>query len=41
MNTSYGIKEIELAVSFDAEGKFLGFGVGGSVTMKITIAPHE
>jgi hypothetical protein len=35
----YNIKEIELEVSFSADGKFMGFGVGGSSTIKIKIAP--
>ncbi|MFH1442089.1 MAG: hypothetical protein ABIH18_08645 [Candidatus Omnitrophota bacterium] len=39
MKTEYAIKEIELAVSFNAEGKFLGFGIGGAASMKIKVAP--
>jgi len=35
----YQVKEIELTASFSAEGKFLGFGVGGEASIKITIAP--
>ena len=33
------IKEIEVTISFDADGKFLGFGIGGSASVKIKIAP--
>ena len=29
--------EIELSVSFNAEGKFLGFGVGGAFSLKIKL----
>ena len=35
----FEIKEIELTASFSADGKFLGFGVGGSASLKITIRP--
>lgn len=35
----YRISEIELAASFNAEGKFLGFGVGGEATIVIRIRP--
>jgi hypothetical protein len=35
----YEIKEIKLVASFNAEGKFLGFGVGGAASMEITICP--
>jgi len=33
------ITEIELSVSFDASGKFLGVGVSGATSIKIKIAP--
>ena len=39
MTTQYSISEIELTVSFSAEGKFMGFGVGGATSIKIKIAP--
>jgi myo-inositol-1-phosphate synthase len=35
----YEIKEIKLVASFSADGKFLGFGVGGAASMEITICP--
>jgi hypothetical protein len=37
----YQVKEIELTASFSAEGKFIGFGVGGEASIKITIAPSS
>jgi hypothetical protein len=39
MTEEYAIKEIELEISFNAEGKFLGFGVGGAASIKVHIAP--
>ncbi len=39
LTSEYKIKEIELEVSFSADGKFLGFGVGGSTSIKIKITP--
>lgn len=32
-----GVKEVEVPLSFDNEGKFLGFGMGGAITMKIHV----
>jgi hypothetical protein len=40
MTAQYNISEIELSVSFNAEGKFMGFGVGGATSIKIKIAPN-
>lgn len=37
----YRISQIELEISFSADGKFLGFGVGGATSMKVVIAPDE
>ncbi|PHV10756.1 hypothetical protein CSQ89_14530 [Chitinimonas sp. BJB300] len=37
----YGIKEVQLTVSFGADGKFLGFGSGGSSSMTVTLAPGK
>jgi len=34
----YNVIDVELAVSFDADGKFLGFGPGGAATIKIRIS---
>jgi hypothetical protein len=39
MIQNYSIKEIGIEISFSAQGKFLGFGVGGATTLKIVIAP--
>ena len=39
LTTEYDIKEIELEVSFNASGKFIGFGAGGAASIKIKIAP--
>ena len=39
LTSEYNIKEIELEVSFNADGKFMGFGVGGAASIKIKIAP--
>lgn len=36
---SFEVKEISLEVSFSADGKFLGIGVGGATSMTIKIAP--
>ena len=35
------VSEIELSVSFSAEGKFLGFGAGGDVSVKVKIRPID
>jgi hypothetical protein len=40
MTDDYGITEIELNASFNADGKFMGFGVGGAASIKIKIAPR-
>ena len=40
MTDDYVISEIELAASFSADGKFMGFGVGGAATIIIRIAPE-
>lgn len=37
----YEIKEIKLVASFNADGKFLGFGVGGAASIEITICPCD
>ena len=41
MTTNYKISEIELSASFSADGKFLGFGVGGAATIKIKLTPEK
>ena len=40
MTDNYVISEIELSASFSADGKFLGFGVGGAASIKIKIKPE-
>lgn len=35
------ISEIELSVSFDVSGKFLGIGVGGATSIKVKIVPSR
>ena len=37
----YEVAEISLSVSFSADGKFLGFGVGGATSMMIKLTPGE
>ena len=37
----YDFSGIELPVSFSADGRFLGFGKGGSVTINLTMTPLE
>lgn len=39
LSMDFEISEIELSVSFNADGKFLGFGVGGATSLKIKIKP--
>lgn len=38
---SYDIADLEVPVSFDADGRFIGFGKGGAVTFSLTITPLE
>ena len=35
----YAVAELELAVSFSADGKFLGIGVGGATSMTVRLRP--
>ena len=35
------INEIELTLGFNAEGKFLGFGAGGDVSIKVKLSPES
>jgi hypothetical protein len=39
MTNRYNIGKVELTVSFNAGGEFIGFGVGGAASIKITIIP--
>ncbi len=41
MADGFTIKEIELSASLNAEGKFLGFGVGGAATVTVRIGPED
>lgn len=38
---SYEIEQIELDASFSADGKFMGFGVGGAVSVRIRVVPRD
>lgn len=35
----FEVAEIELSVTFTADGKFLGFGTGGAMSVKVKIRP--
>lgn len=37
----FEVAEIELSVGFNADGKFLGFGMGGDVSIKVKIRPTK
>lgn len=39
MTSRYNIGKVELTVSFNAGGEFIGFGIGGAASIKITIIP--
>lgn len=39
LSLDFEVSEIELSISFSAEGKFLGFGVGGATSIKVKIRP--
>lgn len=41
MASRYNIGQVELTVSFNAGGEFIGFGVGGAASIKITIIPSK
>jgi hypothetical protein len=41
MTMDFEVAEIELTISFSADGKFLGFGVGGATSIKVKIKPIE
>ncbi len=41
LTEQYRITQIELTLSFSAEGKFLGFGAGGATSVTVTIAPAD
>jgi hypothetical protein len=35
----FAVREIKITMSFNADGKFMGFGVGGAASFEVTIAP--
>lgn len=37
----FEVSEIELSVTFTADGKFLGFGTGGAMSVKVKIRPSK
>lgn len=39
MSMNFEVSEIELSLSFNAKGQFLGFGVGGAASIKVKIKP--
>lgn len=41
MTGRYNIGKVELTVSFNAGGEFIGFGVGGAASIRITIIPSK
>jgi hypothetical protein len=41
LTEGYTVSEIELAASFNADGKFLGIGVGGATTIKVRFRPDD
>jgi len=38
-SAEYEIKEIEVSLGFDADGKFLGVGIGSAASIKMKIVP--
>ncbi|MEN6624368.1 MAG: hypothetical protein ABFD50_22830 [Smithella sp.] len=41
MTSQYTIDKVELTVSFNAAGEFIGFGAGGAASLVITIIPSQ
>ncbi len=41
MTSRYNIGNVELIVSFNSNGEFIGFGAGGAASIKITIIPSK
>jgi hypothetical protein len=41
MTSRYNIGKVELTVSFNAAGEFIGFGAGGAASITITIIPSK
>ena len=40
-NDKHTVTEVQLSLSFSADGKFLGFGHGGATSVSIKIAPSQ
>jgi len=40
-NNNYDINEIELALSFNAQGQFLGISTGGTGTVTLRVKPKK
>jgi len=40
LGDGFAVREIELTASFSADGKFLGFGVGGAATVTVRMGPE-
>lgn len=38
---SRDVIEIELTLGFSADGKFMGFGAGGDMSIKVKLDPHK
>jgi hypothetical protein len=41
MSSRHNVGTIELTVSFSSTGEFIGFGVGGAASIKITVTPSK
>ncbi|MBP7528916.1 MAG: hypothetical protein KA801_13375 [Syntrophorhabdaceae bacterium] len=41
MTSQYNIGQVELTVSFNAAGEFIGFGAGGAASIKIIVIPSK
>jgi hypothetical protein len=41
MSSRYSIGKVELTVSFNSAGEFIGFGASGAASIKITIIPSK
>jgi hypothetical protein len=41
MAGQYNIGQVELTVSFNSAGEFIGFGAGGAASIKITVIPSK
>jgi hypothetical protein len=41
VTAEYKVQSVQFSLSFDAEGKVLGIGVGGAATVTVTVVPDE